>query len=106
MENRLDGAFGHTRFAIDAMERVNVKHRLSLVETVARADNDAIGMLAANTRFGNDKRHEILLWTQSIPRADTVEQRIENPVNCSHSSCPRKPGIGHAVGKNKIELLS
>jgi hypothetical protein len=44
------------------MVRVDVKHLLPLVETVAGADGDAVGVLAADARFGHDERHELLLY--------------------------------------------
>src|SRR5262249_3076106 len=61
VEDGPDGALGGARLAVDAMVRVDVEHLPPLVEAVARADRDAVGVLAADARLGNDERHELLL---------------------------------------------
>ena len=43
-EDRLDGALGHARFAVDAVVRVDVQHHFVLVETFDRTDDAAIGV--------------------------------------------------------------
>jgi hypothetical protein len=37
---------------------VDVDHLVTLVETLDRADHHAVGVLAGETRLGNDVRHE------------------------------------------------
>jgi hypothetical protein len=36
---------------------MDVEHRFTLVETLDRADDHTIGVLAVETRFGDDVRH-------------------------------------------------
>src|SRR5688572_29430420 len=53
LEDRLDRALGNARFAVDALVRVNVQHLLTLVEALHGANDDAIGVLAAEAWFAN-----------------------------------------------------
>src|SRR5262249_12936858 len=62
--DRLHRAFRDARLTIDAIDRVDVQHLLSLVETFHRADRGAVGVLAALTGFGDDEGHERFLATQ------------------------------------------
>ena len=55
--DRLDGAFRNTRLTIDAVDRVDVEHRLVLVETLYGADDYAIGVLAIVARLANGVSH-------------------------------------------------
>src|ERR1051325_1178361 len=55
-EDRLHGAFRDARLAIDAVARIDAEHRTVLVEALARADHDAIGVLAIEARFANNAR--------------------------------------------------
>jgi len=57
MEDRLDGAFGDARFAVDAFIRVDVQHLLAFIETLDRADNNAIGVFAAEAGLSNNVGH-------------------------------------------------
>jgi hypothetical protein len=60
-KDRLDGAFWHACFAIDARIRINVQHAFVLIEAVARTNRDTIGVLAIAARFANYMGHEQLL---------------------------------------------
>jgi len=59
MENRLDGAFGDTGVAIDALLRVDIELLLVLVKTIARTDDHAVCVLAVMTGLANDIGHEL-----------------------------------------------
>lgn len=58
-ENCLDGAFGHASLAINAVRRVNIDHLIVHVETLNRANRNAIGVATIMTRLGNNMRHGI-----------------------------------------------
>src|SRR5262249_49922925 len=45
-KDRIHRTFRYARFAVDALRRIDVKHVLVLIEALARADCDAIGVLA------------------------------------------------------------
>jgi hypothetical protein len=60
-----DRAFGHTRFAVDALFRVDVQHLVTLVETLYGANDHAISVFASRARLGNDVRHDLDLSLQS-----------------------------------------
>src|SRR5262249_10865173 len=62
-EDRLDGALGDARLAVDALLGVDVKHLRPLVEAIDRADDDAIGVFAVEAGLGNDVSHSELLKT-------------------------------------------
>src|SRR5262245_2413292 len=55
--DRLGRALGGAGVAVDAAVRVDVQHRLALVEAAHRADGDAAGVLAADARLGDDEGH-------------------------------------------------
>ncbi len=55
--NRFDWTFRDSRFAVDTVIRIDKQHRLALAKRLAWADNNAIGVLAAETRLGDDHRH-------------------------------------------------
>src|SRR5262245_29777188 len=57
VEDRLDRAFGYARFAVDAIVGVDIQHHVVLIEAVARANDDAVGVLAILARLANDKCH-------------------------------------------------
>jgi hypothetical protein len=44
------------------MVRVNEQHLLAFMEAIAGANDNAIGVLAAKTGFGHDKRHVEIPW--------------------------------------------
>ena len=58
VEDRTFRALGHTRFAVDAVIGVDEQHPVPLVKTVARADDNAGGVLAAKAGFRDDEGHE------------------------------------------------
>ena len=60
VEDRLDRALRDARLAVDAVVRVDVEHLLPFVEAIAGADRDAVGVLATDAGFGDDKRQVIL----------------------------------------------
>jgi hypothetical protein len=55
------GAFMGAGFAIDTLLRVNEQHRFAFVETVTRANDNAICVLAVKTGFSNNVCHGRLL---------------------------------------------
>ena len=57
MEDRLDGAFRNTRFAVNALVRMDVEHLFTFVEALYGANNDAIGVLAREARLCNYVSH-------------------------------------------------
>ena len=66
MENRLNWAFRYTRFAVDALFRVDVKHLLAFIETFYGANNHAIRISASLTGLSYHVRHaEPFKWIES-----------------------------------------
>src|SRR5690606_38390818 len=57
VEDGLDRTFGNARLAVDAFIRMDVEHRLTLVKTLDRTDDNAVGVLAVETRLRNDVSH-------------------------------------------------
>lgn len=57
-EDCLDRTLGNTRFAVDALVRVNEDDGFAFVKTLHRADDNAICVLAVKTGFGNDMGHD------------------------------------------------
>jgi hypothetical protein len=57
VEDRFNGTFRDAGFAIDALVRMNVQHRLPLVETLHGANHHAVGVFAVEARFGNNVGH-------------------------------------------------
>ena len=55
--NRFDGAFGHARFAVDAIVRVDVQHHVVLVEALDGANDAAVRVLAIVATFRHDVSH-------------------------------------------------
>jgi hypothetical protein len=60
MVNCLDGALRSARIAIKAANWVNEQHLLTLAKAVGRANDHAVCVFAAETRFGYHKSHDIL----------------------------------------------
>jgi hypothetical protein len=90
MEDRLDGAFGYAGFAVDAMVRIDVKHALALMKTIGRANGDAIGVLATDARFGDNKRHVNLLSSMNANGrlADTLVSSIADALGVGQMDTP------------------
>jgi hypothetical protein len=65
MEDGLDGAFGHASFAVDALVGVNVEDLFAFVKALDGADDNAIGVLAAEARLANNVGH-----VEITPRAE------------------------------------
>src|SRR5215831_9628531 len=55
VKNSLNWTLGNARLAVDAFLRVDIERLFTLMEALARADDNAVGVLAANARFGNDE---------------------------------------------------
>jgi hypothetical protein len=68
VENRLDRTFRDAGVTIDAMYGVDEEHVLSLVKAVTGTDDDAIGIFAVETGFGNDECHDRLLLRRGFQR--------------------------------------
>ena len=58
MEDGFDGAFWNAGFAVNALFRMDVEHRLAFVEALDGADDNAVGVLAVEAGFGNDVSHK------------------------------------------------
>lgn len=58
LKNRLHGAFGDTQHAVNADLGIDVKRQRRFVETVDRANFDAVGVLAVEAGFGDDMSHD------------------------------------------------
>src|SRR5581483_9264349 len=56
-EDRLHGALGHARPAVDAVGRIDVELLLVAEEALHRTDHDAVRVLAAAARLGHDVGH-------------------------------------------------
>ena len=57
VEDCLDRTLGHARLAVDAFVGVDVEHLVPFVEAFDGADDYAVGVLASETRLGDDVRH-------------------------------------------------
>ena len=56
-ENGLDRAFGDAGAAVDTDFRVDDEHLGFFMETIDRADGDAVGVLAFDAGFANNMGH-------------------------------------------------
>ena len=56
------GAFGDARLTVDALIRMDVEQRFTFIETLDRTDDHTVGVLAVETRFGDDVRHGFFLF--------------------------------------------
>jgi hypothetical protein len=61
--DRLDRTFGLAHTAIDALVGVDHQHVLTLIETIYRANLDAIHVLAADAGFGDDVGHGLRFFS-------------------------------------------
>jgi len=61
VEDRLDGALGDTRLAVDAFFGVDVEHLGPLIEAIDGAHDHAVGVFAVEARLGNNVSHSSLL---------------------------------------------
>jgi hypothetical protein len=57
VEDRLDGALGNTRFAVDALLGVDVKHLSPLIKAIDGANHDTIRVFAVEAGLGDDMSH-------------------------------------------------
>ena len=57
VEDGFDGALGDASFTVYAFVRMDVQHRLPLVEAFDRANDNAISIFTVETGFGNDVGH-------------------------------------------------
>ena len=75
VEDCFNRAFRDARFAVNALIGVDDEHRFPFVEALDRADDDAIGVLTVETRFGNDVSHDLPFVHSPIvsPRVDPAE---------------------------------
>src|SRR5205814_9070088 len=51
-------AFGDASFAVNALIRMDVEHLLPFIKALNRADDDAVGVLAAEAGLANDVSHD------------------------------------------------
>ncbi len=58
VKDGFDRAFWCASLAVDAMFRVDKQHLLALMEAFARANDDAVGVLAAKAGFGHNECHD------------------------------------------------
>ena len=101
MEDRFDRAFWNTRFAIDALFWMDVKHRLALVEAFYRANNDAIGVATSVARLGDNVSHRRSSLIK--PLYECVRERsragVINHRQCSGISLSREKDAHVTDGK-------
>jgi hypothetical protein len=58
MKDRLDRAFGNASFAVDALIGMDVEDLLPFVEALDRANDHAVGVLAAEAGLANNVSHD------------------------------------------------
>ena len=61
VKDRLDGALRHASFTVDALVGVDVQHLRPFVETINRAHDDTVGILAVEAGLSDDVSHSRLL---------------------------------------------
>src|SRR3989441_1412428 len=59
-EDRLDRAHGLASPAVDALVRMDVEHRLALIDAIHRTDLDTGLVLHVDARLGDNVRHQVL----------------------------------------------
>jgi hypothetical protein len=97
VKNCLDGAFRHARVTVNALNGIDVQHLLPFVKAIARADDDAIGVLAAGARLGHNIGH----FTSSAGILHSL------PVSGSISTCNSRADSGQETQENcrNIEIV-
>jgi hypothetical protein len=66
VENRFDGTFPDTDFAIDARFGIDVKLPTVFIKALGRTYNHAVRVLAIMTGLADDKGHWSLLWKEGL----------------------------------------
>ena len=74
LEDGLDRTLGNAGIAIDAVVGVDIEDLLPFPKRVDRADDHAVGVLAGEAGFGNDKGH-----VGGLPRVPGAA-KIEMPI--------------------------
>ena len=74
MEDGFDRALRNACFAVDALFRMNVQYRFTLVEAFDRANDDTIGVFAVEARFGDDVCHQTSF--QSLNTAPAMKREV------------------------------
>lgn len=99
VEDRLDRTFGNTRFAVDALVRVDVEHLLAFVEAFHGANNDAIGVLARETRRCNYVSHgSDLQFGQRCGLRNSHFGRVPHKFGTRRQVSTQKLGRPHSFG--------
>ena len=57
VKDGFDGTFGDAGFAVDALIRMDVENLLAFIEALDRANNYAVGVLAAEAGLANNVGH-------------------------------------------------
>ncbi len=60
MKNCVRRTSRHTRFAVDAFLRMDIKHPPTFVKAIGRTNDDAVGVSAITAWFSNNVSHGIL----------------------------------------------
>jgi hypothetical protein len=68
-ENGVDRAFGHANGAIDALVGVNGQEVRAFAEAIYRANIDAVGVTAADARFGNYVGHDSPIYVGRLQQS-------------------------------------
>jgi hypothetical protein len=78
VEDRFDGAFRRTAFAINARLRIDVKLPIIFIKALRRTYNHAVRVLAIMTGLADDKGHWSLLWKEGLI-ANAIASAVPRP---------------------------
>ena len=71
MKNRVRRTGWHTRFTVDAILRIDIQHPSTLVKTIGRTNDDAVGVPAVTAWLSNNVSHGIVAL--EVFAADTFQ---------------------------------
>src|SRR5262245_41342225 len=98
-EDRLHRAFRHTRFAVDAVHRINIEHHVVLIEAFHRAHGHAVGVFAVVARFANSVRHWLPYPQPELVCQSRWTAHLVGPYTVIPSKTERKcPGVAASLG--------
>lgn len=60
MKNRVRRTGWHTRFTVDAILRIDIQHPSTLVKTIGRTNDNAVGVPAVAAWLSNNVSHGII----------------------------------------------
>ena len=82
--DRLDRTFWNACAAVDAIVRIDVELPIITIKALARANNNAIRVLAVHARFGHDMGHKSTAFRNEVSthaeqsNGDAVRKGLEN----------------------------